>query len=379
MLFLHRFILEAKHLHIVAFDVPYPANYGGVIDIYYKIKALHSKGIKVHLHCFEYGRAEALSLESICEKVYYYKRKMNKKYLFDAIPFVIISRSSEQLIKNLLRDKHPILFEGLHCSFHLNDTRLTDRIKIVRTHNIEHEYYRNLEKVEKSLFKKIYFGMEAKKLERFEKVLNKANHIVAISAADTKVLSERYKNVHHITAFHPNENVTIKNGKGDFCLYHGNLEVGENNKAALYLVNEVFSKIKTPLIIAGRKPSAELINTVAQHPHISLKANINTQEIDDLIKNAQINVLPTFQATGIKLKLLAALFSGKHCIVNAEMVNNTGLESLCSIQNTPEDFSKEIIRLFEIPFDMEEKSKREKILLEEFSNSKNVEKLIALF
>lgn len=370
---------EPKHLHIISFDVPFPANYGGVIDVYYKLKALHAEGIEIHLHCFEYGRAEALNLESICEKVYYYKRKMDKSLLFSSLPFVVITRSSEKLMENLLRDGHPILFEGLHSCFHLNDERLKSRVKIVRTHNIEHDYYKNLAKVEKSFFKRIYFGMEGKKLARFEKVLNKATYVAAISPADAKSLSQRYKNVHHITAFHPNEEVNILEGRGEFCLYHGNLEVGENNEAALYLVNQVFSKIKAPLIIAGRKPSSELIAAVSNYSHISIKANINTQDIDQLIATAQINVLPTFQATGIKLKLLAALFTGRHCIVNSPMVANTGLENLCSIQNSPEEMAKEIIRLFSLPFDMMEKEKREKILMENFSNERNVKKLVELF
>lgn len=371
--------MEHKQLHIISFDVPYPPNYGGVIDIYYKLKALRSEGIKIHLHCFEYGRAEALILEGICDKVYYYKRNMDKQLLISPIPFVVITRSSEKLIENLLRDQDPILFEGLHSCFHLNDERLAKRIKIVRTHNIEHDYYENLKKAEPSLYKKIYFGIEAKKLRFFEKTLNKANYIATISAADTKTLACRYKNVRHITAFHPNENVIIKPGKGDFCLYHGNLEVGENNVAALYLVNEVFSKIEIPLIIAGRNPSAALINAIQKQAHISLKANINTEDIDELITNAQINVLPTFQATGIKLKLLAALYTGRHCVVNSPMVTGTGLEELCSIQDQADQMANEITRLFDLSFDMAEKQKREVVLLNNFSNLTNVKKLIALF
>ena len=42
-------------LHIVSFDIPYPANYGGVIVIFNQIKALHAAGVKVILHCFQYG------------------------------------------------------------------------------------------------------------------------------------------------------------------------------------------------------------------------------------------------------------------------------------------------------------------------------------
>ena len=156
------------------------------------------------------------------------------------------------------------------------------------------------------------------------------------------------------------------------------MEVGENNEAALYLVNNVFSKIKTPLIIAGRKPSAELVSAITKYSHIQLKSNINTEEIDELIMNAQINVLPTFQSTGIKLKLLAALFNGRYCIVNSQMVVNTGLEHLCSIKDSPEDMAMEIINLFEKPFEMEEKQKREMILSENFSNTNNGKKLLKL-
>jgi Tat protein secretion system quality control protein TatD with DNase activity len=368
-----------KHLHVISFDVPYPANYGGVIDVFYKLKALQAQGIKIHLHCFEYGRAEARGLESICEKVYYYKRSMSKQLLFNKLPFVVVTRSSEKLIENLLRDKHPVLFEGLHSCFHLDDERLVTRTKIVRTHNIEHDYYKNLEKVERSFFRKAYFKMEAKKLERFEKVLSKADHVAAISAADTEQLAKHYKNVHHITAFHPNEAVKINEGKGEFCLYHGNLEVGENNEAALFLVNEVFSKIKTPFIIAGRKPSKELLEAAAKFSHIRIKANINTQEIDELIRNAQINVLPTFQATGIKLKLLAALFNGRHCIVNTPMVANTGLETLCSVKDEASEITAAIEMFFDQPFNMEELKKREELLSGSFSNEKNVKKLLELF
>jgi Glycosyl transferases group 1 len=370
--------MQQKHIHIISFDVPYPANYGGVIDVFYKIKALHRQGVKIQLHCFEYGRAEALALENYCEKVFYYKRKMSRRYLLTALPFVVVSRSSEKLMGNLLRDKYPVLFEGLHSCFHLDDERLDDRIKIVRTHNIEHDYYSNLARIEKSTFKKIYFDLESKKLKRFEAILNKADHIAAISSNDANELSKRYKNVHHITAFHPNEEVKIQDGKGTYCLYHGNLEVGENNEAALYLVNQVFSKIKIPFIIAGHKPSFELIQLAANYPNIQIKGNIPTSEIDELIKNAQINVLPTFQATGIKLKLLAALFTGRYCIVNSPMVVNTGLESLCSIQDAPEKMLAEIVKLFDKNFDMEEKKKREAILLQNFSNVINGKKLLDL-
>ena len=317
-------------------------------------------------------------LEKYCDKVFYYKRKSNKTLLFNSLPYIVASRKSEDLVLNLTNDNSPILFEGLHCCFHLSDERLKDRKKIVRMHNIEHTYYSNLAQVEKSFFRKKYFESETKKLEKFESVLKRADVIAAISPADTRELSQRYKNVSNIMAFHPHDKIEIKEGKGDFALYHGSLSVGENNKAALYLVNEIFNDIKTPLVIAGNGASDELRNALKGKKNIQLKENISTDEIYKLIQDAQINILPTFQATGIKLKLLSALYSGKHCLVNSPMVQNTGLESLCSIADSSDEMKKEVKRLMAIPFNEEEKLKREKILSENFSNTANVRKLMQL-
>jgi hypothetical protein len=47
-----------RHLHIICLNVPFPVDYGGVFDLFYKLPALHDQGVKIHLHCFEYGRGE---------------------------------------------------------------------------------------------------------------------------------------------------------------------------------------------------------------------------------------------------------------------------------------------------------------------------------
>ena len=367
-----------KHLNVVSFDVPWPANYGGVIDVYYKLKALAGLGVKIHLHCFEYGRKKSDELEELCESVHYYHRQTTRSYLFRRKPFIAVTRSSEVLMERLTQDDYPILFEGLHTCYHLADERLETRFKIVRTHNIEHDYYRNLANVEKTFFKKFYFLNEVGKLERFERTICNAQLIGAISKSDTEYLDTKYSNVQHISAFHPNDKVEIASGKGEFCLYHGNLEVGENNEAALYLIDKVFSKVDVPLIIAGNRPSRELKEAVSKLDNIEIKAGLNTAEIHQLIREAQINVLPTFQATGIKLKLLAALYMGRHCLVNSFMVENTGLESLCRVEDKPQRMISAVKSLFTEDFGDDGKLKREEILHARFCNTVNAEKLYSL-
>ncbi|MFZ9029038.1 MAG: hypothetical protein ACO2Z9_08480, partial [Crocinitomicaceae bacterium] len=134
----------ADHLHIVAFDVPYPADYGGAIDVFYRIKALHGLGIKVHLHCYEYGRGMPEELKEYVEDIQYYRRRKTVIDWLNKLPFIVKTRSNKFLIRNLLKDDAPILFEGIHTTYFIGDERLKNRIKIVRAHNIEHEYYSKL-------------------------------------------------------------------------------------------------------------------------------------------------------------------------------------------------------------------------------------------
>ena len=61
-------------LHIVSFDVPFPTNYGGVIDVFYKLKALHKQGVEIYLHVYEYGIGEQKELLNYCKEVFYYPR-----------------------------------------------------------------------------------------------------------------------------------------------------------------------------------------------------------------------------------------------------------------------------------------------------------------
>jgi hypothetical protein len=370
--------LTEQHLHIVSFDIPYPPDYGGVIDVFYKIKALHQVGVKIHLHCFEYNRNEAEILKDYCATVHYYKRNTAKSQLFNRLPYIIISRAAEQLIENLIADEYPVLFEGLHCCYFLNDQRLKSKTRLVRTHNIEHDYYKSLARVEKDIFKRYYFFNEAEKLESFEPALQHANGVAAISLNDTAYFNSRYQNAFYLPAFHANEMVNIKEGKSDYALYHGNLSIGENNEAALYLVNEVFKDTTFRLIISGNKPSKELRLAVANNPNITLHADVTIAEINNLIQNAHINILPTFQPTGIKLKLLTALYNGRYCLVNNVMVANTGLEKLCYVANDAPAFKKHLKKLFAKTYTAADIEKRKKILCENFSNNTSAKKLIEM-
>lgn len=101
-------------------------------------------GYETWLHTFQYDRSRAEQLNEVAARVSYYPRHRSVIRQLSHIPYIVSSRHCSKLLDDLLSDNAPILFEGLHCCAFLSDKRLKDRVKLVRMHNIEHEYYKEL-------------------------------------------------------------------------------------------------------------------------------------------------------------------------------------------------------------------------------------------
>ncbi|MEN8956759.1 MAG: hypothetical protein ABF258_01945, partial [Flavobacteriales bacterium] len=365
-------------INIISFDVPFPANYGGVIDVFYKLQTFHKMGVKVHLHCFEYGRGEQSELEKYCESVCYYKRKDHWINLLSSTPFIVKTRVSRKLEKNLLSNDYPILFEGLHTCFLLNNPNFKNRIKLYRESNIEHRYYNHLAKSEKSFKKKLFLLWEARKLKKFESIVNYAQHSFMVSQTDFHYFEMKYpkNNNHFVPSFHSGFEVNVKEGKSDFVLYHGNLSVSENYEAVSHLIKKVFSVIDVKLIVAGLNPPEHLITEIKKADNVTLIANPDDEKMRDLVANAQIHFLYTNQATGLKLKLLNVLYQGRHCLVNSKMVEGTTLAECCIVEDSVDKQIIKIKNLMEEEVSEQIIEKREANLLENYSNEKNFKRIM---
>lgn len=346
--------------------------------MFYKIRALHSAGLKIILHTFKYGRKEQQELLKYCTEVHYYKRLTGITNAMSKKPYIVVTRASKTLLNNLLKDDSPIIFEGLHTTYYIDHEKLKGRKKLVRTHNVEHDYYKSLSEIEKKRFRRMFFEEEAKKLKKYESVLNHADHIMAISENDFIYFNNKYENVSYIPAFHQNEGIKIKTGKGKYILFHGNLSVGENINAVTDLIENVFSKIDIPVVIAGRNPDQSLVNLIRKYKKISLISNPFDQEMSDIISNAHVIILFTDQNTGIKLKLLSSLYNGRFIIANKAMVENTGLADLCTVIESHDDAIRSVNYFMDNEFPQDEINKRADILLKYFSNKLSAELIVNL-
>lgn len=367
--------MSDTHLHIVSFDVPYPADYGGAIDVYNRIKALHELGVKITLHCYEYGRGEPKALEEITEKVYYYPRKKRLLDGLSKLPFIIQTRRSKMLMTRLLEDSEPILFEGLHTTFFLNDDRLKERIKIVRTHNIEHHYYGHLAS-NSSRMKRRFFAKEAKKLEKYEPVLKHASHILAISSTDKSHFVNYGTNVQVLPPCCAQKHFFSQKSTKNFVLFHGNLTVSENSISAQWLAENVFPIGNVQLVIAGKNPGEELL--ALQNAWINVIPNPSEEKMQALISDARVHALHTNQSTGVKLKLIQSLQTSGHVLVNSKMIEGTELSEYCSVVESSNEWKSNIVTLLNYELDHETFAKRTKLFEDGLNAKKNCALILKL-
>ena len=369
-----------KTLHIICHDVPWPADYGGVVDLFYKIKALHEEGVKIKLHCFKYGRGRQDELNKYCEEVNYYDRLTRWESISLTMPYIVKSRENPLLFENLLKDDHPVLMEGIHSTAFLKPLLKMARKVFLRLHNVEFFYYSQLFQSEKNLFKKLYFLNESMFLRQYERKLPEELPVIAVSNNDAIFYREELDKslTTFLPVFIPYTEINSPEGIGTYCLYHGNLSVPENEKAVIWLLNKVFSLAKVPFIIAGKNPSQRLTKKIQKHKNASIVSNPTDAELNDLIAKAQIHVLPSFNKTGIKLKLINALYNGRHCVVNDEAIEGSGLEDACHIGTTSLAIASIITQLYHHPFGGEEINLRKKLLGQIFDNRQNARRLIQL-
>jgi len=366
-----------KHLHIITLNVPYPVDYGGVFDLFYKLGALQQQGVQIHLHCFDSGRGEQPELNKYCASVQYYKRLKGHQGISGTLPYIVATRISNELTERLLQDDYPIFMEGVHCTYSLMDDRLKGKRFFVRQHNVEHVYYKQLYHTTTSLLRKAYYWRESKLLYDYEKAIVDKATFWGVSRHDVaEYVQLGCNNIDFLPLFLPEWQVNGKTGKGNFCLYQGNLEVDENEKAATWLLEEVFSELEVPFVVAGKNPSRKLKVLAHQKPHTCIVENPSDKEMQDLIAKAHMNVLPSFNTTGIKLKLINALFNGRYCVANPAATDGTGLEDLCLSATTPSEFKTAIANTFNQPFTAFDVDYRKKIMDNMFSNTANAKQMV---
>jgi hypothetical protein len=229
------------------------------------------------------------------------------------------------------------------------------------------------------MLKKMYYWWESRLLKQYEEQLvEKASSFWSVTQRDAQVYRQEFhcNSVEYLPLFLPHWTIESKPGMGSFCLYHGKLSVDENEYAATWLIESIFNKLDIPLVIAGMNPSSALQKLAHQNQQVCIVANPSEKAMQDLIEKSQVHVLPSFNNTGIKIKLLNALYNGRHCLVNDPSVLGTDLEGLCHVVNTESAFRERVAQLYHQPFSEMEAAARKMSLDRLYDNEANAKQVV---
>lgn len=339
---------DIRRLHIICFDQPFPPTYGGIVDVFYKIVALHKAEVQLALHIFGgVGSKPSKELEKYAREIYYYPIMRNKWLFLSPVPYFIRQRMSRKLLKNLLLDNDPILFEGVHTCGIIDDPSLRNRLKIVRAHNVERDYYWALAKEAGWGKRKAILATEAFKLRLKEKyLLSFADRILALSVSDAQYFKNCFptKDIRVLNCFFDVPELPIASNTpiidGDYVLYHGNLQIPENERSASYILETISPHLgpEIKIVIAGHNPSSRLESKIAANSSARLLKNPSMSEMRNLVYYAKVHLMLTFQATGAKLKILNTLASSNgFCVANDYMLTGNRLSELCLVANEEEE------------------------------------------
>ncbi len=348
--------------------------------VFHRLRALNEAGARVVLHCFQYGgRKPQPELEAYCEAVYYYPRRRALWQQFSAEPFIVRTRKHPALLRRLLQDEGPILFEGLHTAGWIGHPALRSRRKVLLMHNIEWRYYAHLGRSAASWWQRLFFQVESWRLRRAEEHLVPfADVVVALSPVERDYFGCYPANAYYLPPFHPYNGVSSQPGRGAYALFHGKWSVPDNERAALWLLEGVFAHLEVPFVLAGMAPTHRLRSAAARLPHVSLIADPDDAQMDALIEQAQVHVLYSFQSAGVKMKLLNALFRGRHCVANEHVVAGTALHSLCTVANDADSVRRAVQVLMEEPFEESHIAQRRSLLETHYANLHNARQLMAI-
>lgn len=349
-----------KKILILCFDTPFPTNYGGVFDIEAKFKFFHKKNIRVDLICTCFDKKRAFYFQNylnqnqtVIDNFYIeliQPGAQNLSQFFQPGPFSAVVRKINfpkiGFIKNNQYDF--VLVEHLKSTYKIE--KLSEILKaknpdlkfLLRVHNDEEIYYKNLYKAASGT-KKYFFYSESVKYRNYQKkilgnsVFDAFLFISQTEMNNLKPLISPSKKLEFLPVYFSKNELKPASGNDlkdiDF-LYVGNLDLEDNFKALKeiksFLFNHNFTDKK--INIAGKcsseKRKDDLFALFSDLENFEISFNVEKSELEKLYAHSKFFLNFSANSGGVKTKMIQALNYGVPVISNRDGVEGSGFEDL---------------------------------------------------
>lgn len=341
-------------ISVVSGFLPYPANFGGALDVWERVKGLTALGHEVDLIVTDKinpSKEQIAEIKQYTDGFYFVRRENKVNQLFSNLPLQFLSRKNLAHIE-INKEYDLLILESEFCwSITLNHSIKFNKI-VIRVHNIESHYFKMLGKSSTSLKEKMYYKLESYKIKNFTTtVYNKVDRLWFISKDDLEQMHYKCKSV--FMPYPINDNyIEPKVKDGSNVVFMGSLFM-QNNVYGLkwYLKNvhpELIKKLPSyHFYIVGslKETNTSLVDELKAYPQCT--TIINTSHLDEYYEKAQVFVNPMFHGSGVKVKSVNALVNGVPLVSTFTGAEGIGLnESMYYHAELVTEFVYQILDVF---------------------------------
>lgn len=330
--------MNNKTILIVMGECPYPVNHGGRFDIWNKIRIFREMGFKIDLlmtlkDTKEYIENEAVIKNSV-ENVYWVKRKNSITQFFSLLPLQVTSRN--KLREIVLKTRYDyVLLEGEYVYAIFFNKTLKYKNIMLRMHNNEVEYFKQLTESTGNIVRKIYYYTDYLKFKFCDsQIMCNIKNILFVSYKEKIFYEKKFNFINSI--FLPP--VVKLNFKEEFSinksvLFVGSLFMVNNQEAIKFYINNIHIHLTHMVkdyefVIAGnsRGESLEWLTNMTSND-TNIKIYDTPKDLTTIYSKCRIFVNPMLHGAGVKLKTIEAIINGLP-VVSTEIGNEgTGLKN----------------------------------------------------
>jgi len=275
--------------------------------------------------------------------------------LFSSLPYAVQKYRSARMRTEI--GKAAASCDLIICDFLIPAVNLNMDLKIPKLlfqHNVESTIWERRCRLQESLYGRLYFRVQWKRMLRFERAAcSLFDGVVTVSPNDTKKLREgmRLTNVlGDVPAgvdtdyFRPQPELR----RPGHIVFTGSMDWMPNEDAVFYFVREIYPRIKAIMpgvffTVVGRRPSARLRALQGTDP--SLRITGTVEDIRPYTASASVMVVPLRIGGGTRIKIFESMAMGVPVVSTA-----IGAEGLpvsdggdILIADKPEDFARSTV------------------------------------
>ena len=346
-----------KHkILIVCGFFPYPPMHGGMIDVWKRIEGIKNLGHTIDL----VYTAKEKPMERQVNFIKKYIRNLfetpRKNRLVDVFNKLPIQVTSRRELKYIPFDDYYdyVILEGDYVGKILENSSVIYNQLIVRSHNDEAWYFRNLCQSTYNFSKRSYYWIESLKFKSYSKTLySKVDRVWYISKHEAfKSKLAKQKVVYMPPPFSLKE-LKKQDLKSKNVLFIGSLFMDNNIEGILWYIKNVHYQIKDyeknyKLIIVGNSGSRDekkIKKLLKGHTDIEIHMNVPSLEV--FYRKSSVFINPMFHGAGVKIKSIQAVINGLPLVSTSVGVEGIGFEKNKDFlqADTSRTFVFEIIKL----------------------------------